>query len=139
MEACGGLALDLCRAHNTEKLTAWVAPNMAGIEANKEPNVLRLPPIQGQVPVDFRFGDLPHGIKVTVDSHSSSPAFAMEARSLVFDLFKVGAMDASQLVEHTDSQNPEELIAGIERRAQQEAQMIADHPELLAKKGGKKR
>jgi hypothetical protein len=128
------LALDLCRAHDPDKMTAWVTQQDAGIEFVKAPeNVLRMPPVQGQVPVDFRFADLPHNLRVTVDSHSASPAFAMEARSLAFDLLKVGAMDAEQLVEHIDAPNPEELVTGIEKRAQERAQFLAQHPEEAAK------
>jgi hypothetical protein len=134
LESCGGLALDLCRAHDPDKMTAWVTQQDAGIEFVKAPeNVLRMPPVQGQVPVDFRFADLPHNLRVTVDSHSASPAFAMEARSLAFDLLKVGAMDAEQLVEHIDAPNPEELVTGIEKRAQERAQFLAQHPEEAAK------
>lgn len=132
IEACGGLALDLCRAHVPETMTAWVSPDVAGPEVNKE-TVLRQPPVKGQVPVDYRFSDLPDEVKVTVDSHSSSPAFAMEAKALVFDLLKIGAMDPEQVVEHVEAPNPEELIAGIERRAQERAQFLAEHPEQAAK------
>lgn len=140
VESCGGLCLDLCRAHVSDVMTAWVTEQEAGVEAIKGDNILRMPPVQGQVPVDFHFADLPENVKVTVDSHSSSPAFTMEARSLVFDLLKIGAMTPEQVVEHTDAPNPEELVAGIEKRAQQEAALIAQHPELLAgKMGGKKR
>lgn len=138
VEGCGGIALDLCRAHVPEKMTAWLSPEAAGLEANLEENPLRLPPVKGLVPVDFRFGDLPENVRVTVDSHSSSPAFSMESRALAFDLLKVGAMDAEQLVDHVDAPNPEELIAGIERRAAQQAEMLAQHPELAAKAGKKK-
>lgn len=138
VEACGGVALDLCRAYVDKKMTAWVKPEEAGPEAVKEENVFRLPPVKGQVPVDFAFCDLPEDVRVTVDSHSSSPAFSMEARALAFDLLKVGAMDTEQLVEHVDGPNPEELIAGIERRAQQQAEFLAAHPEQAAH-GGKKK
>lgn len=140
VEGCGGIALDLCRAHVPEKMIAWVPPDVAGIEVNKEAagNIYVMPPVKGQVAVSFAFADLPSNVRVTVDSHSSSPAFSMEARSLAFDLLKVGAMDAEQLVEHVDGPNPEELIAGIERRALQQAEFLAQHPEQAAK-GGKKR
>lgn len=137
VEACGGLALDLCRAHIPEKMTAWVPADAAGIEVNADANVFRLPPVKGQVPVDFSFADLPEAVRVTVDSHSSSPAFSMEARSLAFDLLKIGAMDAEQVVEHVDAPNPEEIITGIERRAQQKAEFLAKHPEEATK--GKKK
>lgn len=139
VETGGGLALDLCRAHLPDKMTAWVSPQDAGMEADKDTNVINLPPVQGQVPVRFTFADLPENIRVTIDSHSSSPAFAMEARGLAFDLLKVGALDPEQLIDHVDAPNPEELIAGIERRAAQRAAQLAQHPEEAAKMGKKKR
>lgn len=139
VEGVGGLVLELCRAHVPEKMTAWVPASEAGIEVDKDAkdNVFQLPPVPGQVPVKFAFADLPESVRVTVDSHSSSPAFAMESRALAFDLLKVGAMDPEQLVEHVDGPDPEELISGIERRAAQQAAFLAAHPEQAAK-GGKK-
>jgi hypothetical protein len=140
VESCGGGALDLCRAHIAEKMTAWVSKEDAGPEYVAEPNnVFRIAPVKGQVAVDFRYADLPDNVRVTVDSHSSSPAFAMEARSLAFDLLKVGAMDAEQLVEHVDAPNVEELISGIERRSQKQAEFLAQHPEEAAKMTQKKK
>lgn len=137
VEAIGGLVLDLCKAHVEKKMTAWVPAGAAGLEKNPEENVFRLPPVPGQVPVDFSFHDLPEDVRVTVDSHSSSPAFSMEARQLAFDLLKIGAMDPEQVVEHVDAPNPEELVAGIERRAFAKEQFMAAHPEAM--KGGKKK
>ena len=74
------------------------------------------PPAPGQVPVFFQFSDLPDDLTLTVDAHSSSPAFSTEAKQLAFDLLKVGAMDAATLVEHVDAPDPDELQAGIARR-----------------------
>ena len=143
VESLGGSVLDLCRAHVPQRLTAWVSKEIAGIESNERDlknNMCGMEPVKGQVPVDFTYADLPENIRVTVDSHSSSPAFAMEAKALAFDLLKIGAMDPEQVVDHVDAPNPEELIAGIERRAAQQAQMLQEHPELAAKMaGGKKR
>ena len=136
VESIGGLVLDLCRAHVAKKMTAWVPQAAAGLEANTETNVFVLPPVPGQVPVNFSFADLPEDTRVSVDSHSASPAFAMEARGLAFDLLKIGAMDAEQLVEHVDAPDPEELMAGIERREFAKQQFMKEHPELAMK--GKK-
>ena len=139
VEACGGLVLDLCRAHVDHRLTAWVSKEEAGLEENPKPNPFIKPPAPGQVPVEFIYANLPDDVKVTVDSHSSSPAFAADARALVFDLFKVGAMDAVDLVEHLDAPDQEALIAGIVRRKTEEAMFLQQHPELAGKMGGKKR
>jgi hypothetical protein len=142
VETTGGLVLDLCRAHVADKMTAWIDPKEAGVEANlrDKDNVFRFAPVKGQVPVDYTFADLPDNIRVSVDSHSSSPAFSMESRSLVFDLLKIGALDAEQVVDRVDISDPEEIIAGIERRQAQQSQLMAQHPELIAKQaGGKKK
>lgn len=139
VEGIGGLVLDLCRAHIPEKMTAWVDQQSAGVEMSQDSNVFRLPPVEGQVPVDFAFADLPDEVRVTVDSHSSSPAFSMEARSLAFDLLKIGAMDAEQVIEHVDAPNPEELVAGIERRKHEQAKFLQQHPEAAGHGSGKKK
>ena len=63
----------------------------------------------------------------------------MEARALAFDLLKVGAMDAEQLVEHVDAPDPEALIAGIERRAFAKEQFLKEHPEAAGGGGHAKK
>ena len=115
VEALGGLMLDLARAHDDRKLTAWVPQKEAGVEAS-EPDPLTVAPATGLVEVKFRFADLPENVTLTIDSHSSSPAFSQDAKALAFDLLKVGAMSAAELVEHVDATDPDELQMGIMRR-----------------------
>jgi hypothetical protein len=83
--------------------------------------------------VPFLFDSLDEEVSLTVDSHSSSPAFSAEAKSLAFDLLKVGAMDAATLVEHVDAPDSDELQAGILRRgiAKAKADQAAMQQELL--------
>ena len=141
VEACGGLMLDLARVHIDKRLIAWLPEKYAGLEATKEPNPFLVPPAPGLAPVEFTYSDLEDDMSLTVDSHSSSPAFQAEARSLAFDLLKIGAMAPDDLVEHVDAPNPEALIAGMERRAaEKSAQLAAMSPEERAKavSGGKK-
>ncbi len=69
------------------------------------------------MPVWFSLADLDDDVTLTIDSHSSSPAFSAEARSLTFDLFKIGAMGAEEVLERSDVSDPEELTAGVQRRA----------------------
>ena len=132
VEALGGLMLDMARAHIERKLTAWIPAAAAGAEGMK-PDPLLPPPAEGLVMVQFRFGDLPEEATLQVDSHSASPAFETENKSLHFDLLKVGAEDASELVEHVDVQNPEELQAGIMRReaAQAKAKQEEEQMKLM--------
>lgn len=115
VEGLGGKMLDLARAHDSRKLTAWVAKDAAGIQGDAL-DIFTTPPAPGLVPVRFLFGDLPEELTLTVDSHSSSPAFAAESRGLHFDLLKVGAEGPEELVEHVDVTDPEELQMSITRR-----------------------
>ena len=139
VEACGGLMLDLAKAHIDKKLVAWLPEKYAGLEGvSPKDDPFMIPPAEGLIPVPFRYGDLDEEMTLTVDSHSSSPAFVAEARSLTFDLFKIGAMSAEEVVERTDVSNPADIIAGIERRAAEKAAWAASHPEEAEKSGKKK-
>jgi len=133
VEDFGALTFDLCRAHIDKKLLAWVPQGAAGLEGDTDKALLETlqPPAPGLVPVYFQFGDLPDDVRLTVDSHSASPAFSSEAKGLAFDLLKVGAMSPSDLVEHVDAPDPDELQAGIMRRDIAKAE--AHDKELAAK------
>lgn len=134
VESLGGLMLDLARVHVDRKLMAWVPKEQAGVEAVAD-NPLLIPPAEGLVCVPFLFDSLDDEVSLTVDSHSSSPAFSAEAKSLAFDLLKVGAMDAATLVEHVDAPDSDELQAGILRRgiAKAKAEQQQMQAELLKK------
>jgi hypothetical protein len=136
VESFGANTLDISRAHDAEKMIAWVPGPAAGVEATddaKTDEVLIQPPAPGQVPVYFSYADLPDELRLTVDSHSSSPAFAAEAKQLAFDLLKVGALSPADLIDRVDVTDPDELIAGITRReiARAEAQKKAEELKLL--------
>ncbi len=141
VESFGALTLDLARAGIARKLLAWVPEAAAGVEnvsSKDELEILR-PPAPGLVPVYFSFSDLPEDVSLTVDSHSSSPLFAMEAKALVFDLVKIGAMSPLDVVEHVDAPNPDELAAGIVRREIAKAeQMKVDQQIKMAAHAGHK-
>lgn len=125
VEALGGLMLDLAKAHVDKKMYAWVPEaSAAGQNADKSP--LIEPPAPGMVPVLFTFAGLDDDLTLTVDSHSSSPAFLADAKALVFDLFKIGAMDPVDVINAVDAPNPEELVAGVERRSAQKQAQIAE-------------
>lgn len=143
VESLGGSMLELARAHIDDKLMAWVPKEMAGAEDSsvKSEEKFLIPPVPGTVPVMFAFADLPEDVTLTVDSHSSSPAFSAEAESLAFNLVKIGAMSPSELVEHVDVSDPENLRAGIQRRdvAKAEAAKAEQQIKLLTHgKQGKK-
>lgn len=137
VEALGALMLDMCKVFVDKKLIAWVPDQVAGVEKTPIDNLLLLPPAPGLVPVYFQFGDLDDDLTVGVDAHSSSPAFSQEAKSLAFDLFKIGAMDANDVLEASDVSDPEGLMAGVTRRniAKAEAEKKEQDAKFLAKAG----
>lgn len=87
---------------------------------------------------EFLLSQLPDDTKAVVDSHSSSPAFSEDNRQLALQLAKIGAIDAGSLLEMVNPPNEQELVAKFRKKQEQEAALIAQHPELLDKKKGKK-
>lgn len=137
VEGLGGGMLDLARVHVDRRMVAWVSKDFAGAQAPAKEDSLMVPPVPGQVPVYFTFADLDDDVRLTVDSHSSSPAFSAEAKALAFELFKIGSMSKEDVVQHTDSPDPEDLIAGIQRREFAAAQAAQEQAKLklVGKKG----
>jgi len=135
VEGLGGTMLDMAKAHVSKKLVAWVPQDQAGEQAAK-PDPFMPPPTPGQVAIWFQFSDLDEDCALTIDSHSSSPAFAAEAKALTFDLFKIGAMSAEDVLERSEVTDPQELMAGVERRALAKQQQ--EHEALLVKGAHKK-
>lgn len=139
VEELGGLALDVLKAQWVRPMVAWVPGNVQSIETALPPTYeLEEAPVQGSKAIEFMFRQLPE-CKVTVDSHSSSPAFSHEARELAFALAKAGAVGPEALVELVHPPHESSLIGDIERREQQKAALVAQHPELLLHQGGKKK
>lgn len=139
VEACGGLMLDLAKAHVDKTLVAWLPEKYAGLEGTSpKDDPFMVPPADGLVPVKFTYADLDEDMTLTVNSHSGSPAFAADSRALAFDLLKVGAMGPDELVENVDAPNPELLIASMERKAAEKAAYEAAHPEEAGKSSKKK-
>jgi hypothetical protein len=130
IEAMGSLKLDMLKAHVPESITAWVSKQDAGIEGEIPPeNWLEQPPVKGMVPVEFTFYDLPENSKVTVDSHSSSPAFAHEMKQDLFDLIKINAISPKQVLEHIGVPGADSMVEELERKQVAEAEYMAAHPE----------
>ena len=140
VEKFGALMLDLARAHIDQKMIAWVPKESAGFEnssAEGEEQLL-IPPAKGLVAVTFTFADLPDDVSLTVDSHSSSPAFSQDAKELAFNLQRIGAMSPAQLVDHVDVSDPDDLRANIMRREVARAEAAAKEQELKAQTHKKK-
>lgn len=133
VEEIGGVCLDMLKAHVASPLEAWLPKEEAGIEGEIPPeDPLALPPIPGTVSVEFLFHDLPENAKVVVDSHSSSPAFSHETRTLMFDLLKVGAIDAEMLLTHLHPPGADSMIENLQRAKQEKKIFAQTHPEEAA-------
>lgn len=139
IEAIGSLKLDMLKAHVPESLTAWVSKQDAGIEGEIPPeNWLEQPPVKGLVPVEFTFYDLPDNSKVTVDSHSSSPAFAHEQKQDLFDLLKIQAISPKEVLEHIGVPGADAMIEELQRKEVAAAEYAAAHPEAAEQSKKKK-
>jgi hypothetical protein len=141
VEAVGGLALDILRAKLSDKLAGWAKPGPP--LPNEAPAAwwsrFFTAPAPGMKRIEFMMYDLPAGCKVTVDSHSSSPAFSHESKELAFELNKVGAISPTDLLALAHPPHEESLILEAERREIEHAKFMAEHPELAAKEGKKKK
>lgn len=138
----GTLSLELLRMMDNRTLTAWLSPNTASLVAKEEPeDPLMEPPAPGMKQYSFRYFDIPDKTKVVVDSHSSSPIFGKEARQLIFDMAKAGMIEPEEAIEHIHPPGEDEIIADRERKQIEQAELIKQHPELLAALagGGKKK
>ncbi len=84
-------------------------------------------------PVAFLLDQIPDDYRLEVDAHSSSPAFADDARRLAFDLARLKAVNDIDLIRLTHPAREDTLIANAEERHREHAALIAAHPELLRK------
>ncbi len=140
VEALGALGLDLTRANDSKKLVAWVAEGAAGLEADPDLGKVLVPPAKGLVPVLFTAADLPDDVTLTIDAHSSSPAFAQDAKALIFDGLKTGMLSPTDAIERLDfGSDTDELIMGVTRREIAKAEAAKEAEQVkLASHGGKK-
>lgn len=82
-------------------------------------------------PFTFLLDQIPSDYDLSVDSHSSSPAFANDARNLAFNLARLKAIDDEDLLRLTHPPAEDTLIANAEERKRAQAAFMAQHPELL--------
>jgi len=137
IESMGALKLAMLRAHVVDSIEAWVPKKEAGIEGEIPPvDYMQEAPIPGTVPIEFKFYNLPENCKISVDSHSSSPAFAQENRTLLFDLMKLQAIDQEQLLLHLHPPGVDAMIEALQRKKAEQAAFLQQHPELAEKQAG---
>ena len=138
IEALGSLKLDMLKAHVADPIQAWVQEKEAGIAGTvQSSDYMEDPPAPGMKAVEFLFYDLQDNCKVTVDSHSASPAFGEEARTLIFDLLKVGAIDQEQALEHLHPSGMDSMVEALQRKKAEQAAFAEAHPELAQEQAAK--
>lgn len=84
----------------------------------------------------FTLAQMPEDRKVTVDSHSSSPAFTEDHRALAFALQKAGAITPRGLLMLTNPPQLDMLLQELGDKEKKEQELIKAHPELLEKMVG---
>lgn len=97
-------------------------------------------PIEG-TEEGFLLDQMPDTVKVTVDSHSSSPAFTSDHRQLAFSLARTGAITPEGLLRLVHPPQMDMLLNELKEKERKQAELFKQHPELLEKamKGGRKR
>lgn len=87
---------------------------------------------------EFLLSQLPDDAKVMVDSHTSSPAYQEDSEKRAFALHRAGAIDAEDLIMLTHPPHEDMLRSRAKARAEAQAKLMREHPELLAKGKGRK-
>ena len=95
------------------------------------------PPAPGLLPVQFSLHQLPPNIRVTVDSHSSSPAFDGEAENKAVLLKKAGAMTNSRFIDQINPPDADDVLAESETAQVLAAQAAKQQAMQDAQQGGK--
>jgi hypothetical protein len=87
----------------------------------------------------FMLKQLPDEARITVDSHTSSPAFQEDAERKAFNLAKAGAIDGEDLIMLTHPPHEDTLVMRAKARRQKQEALVAAHPELLTGAKGRKK
>jgi len=88
---------------------------------------------------EFTLNQLPDDIQVSVDSHTSSPAFSGDNMQLAFALAARGAIDGEALIKMTHPPYQDELVLSYRAREEAKAEFMKQHPELALQKGKSKK
>lgn len=85
----------------------------------------------------FLLDQLPDRARVTVDSHTASPAFSEDNERKADKLLRAGAIDAADYIALTHPPHEDTLIRRARQRAAARERMMQQHPEMLT--GGRKK
>ena len=86
--------------------------------------------------VAYLLSNLPDDHRVVVDSHSSSPIYEEDHMQVAAFLAKVGAIDKQSILDLLNFSGKELVKIRVAEMEKQQAELIKNHPELLAKHGG---
>lgn len=93
---------------------------------------------QTEKKTQFMLSHLPEGYRTTIDSHTSSPAFQEDTRNLALALRKMQVIDDESTLNLVHPPHEDTLVLRARQKAEAQAKLVAQHPELLTGKGGKK-
>lgn len=88
---------------------------------------------RGEVGKEWLLAQMPDQRTVKVDSHSASPAFAMDNDAKAFGLARAGAIDEEGLLLLTHPPLLRKLLSLLKARKAAQAQWAKEHPEEAAK------
>jgi hypothetical protein len=87
----------------------------------------------------FLLDQLPDDRRVMVDSHSSSPIYENDHNSRVAFGLKMGLIQGDDAIDMLNFPNRDELKRKWKKQQDAQAALIKEHPELLAKGGGRRK
>ena len=117
------------RALTVEKQCSAFATKALKMAAAKSATVIEP---RGDAKQAFLLSTLPCDVSVSVDSHTSSPAFVDDNRQLAVMLAKAEAIDGESLIEMTHPQNEDFLVEKYRQRQEAAAKAAAANPVAAA-------
>lgn len=135
----GSLAHKIQRAKVDRAIVAWLKPTEKSMQIGPLTDPTMEPPVPGMQPIEFMLHQLPDDWRVTVNGHSSSPAFMYEEEQKALVLAQNKAINAERLIELLDPAMRDTLIQDAERAEIAREQFAREHPEEAANQGKRKR
>lgn len=117
------------RALTVEKQCSTFATKALKMAAAKSATVIEP---RGDAKQAFLLSTLPTDTSVSVDSHTSSPAFVDDNRQLAVMLAKAESIDGESLIEMTHPQNEDFLVEKFRQRQEAAAKAAAANPVAAA-------
>ena len=140
IQQSAALVFDLLKAKSTELLTAWVMPSdkMPPELAGKLVDPTVEPPAEGMKAYQFYMYEVPDNLRITVDAHSSSPAFGQETEEKAILLKKANAMTTQRFIEAINPADADTIIAEAQTAEINAARAAAQQQAVAAQQQGGK-